>query len=415
MEKRIRSARQYSYTVIISFAFASFGFFGSLGLLFLLLLVATVIIFDSKAIFTKSPSRDVLLLYFGLTTVFFWQLARGMYETPWVEVSFAVSPALPIAIVGLLLILTSQVGFYLQRTTISNFASTGILVVYLIYIILQLFPEGHAFTEIALENQRLSLLTGNPIPFSTIVGGLSLMALLGWHSRNKIGKVNAIVIALCGVYAATVLSGSRGATIGFIFVSPIVLYNLSRSYQLSIGYFLLLIIAIATACILVQLGALNSALIERILKGVETFFSNNNLDSSNFIRMNIWEASWKAILEKPLFGHGVSRRYSAITPFLPEFMKEMKFTHAHNDILSSGVAGGILGLISAAVSLTCGAFYVLANRCDAEVKCYALALTGFCLVIASSNTIFFNDSSSSFYAFAVVLIVIMKKTQKRIE
>ena len=131
--------------------------------------------------------------------------------------------------------------------------------------------------------------------------------------------------------------------------------------------------------------------------------------------MNIWEASWKAILEKPLFGHGVSRRYSAITPFLPEFMKEMKFTHAHNDILSSGVAGGILGLISAAVSLTCGAFYVLANRCDAEVKCYALALTGFCLVIASSNTIFFNDSSSSFYAFAVVLIVIMKKTQKRIE
>lgn len=409
MEKRKSTTRQRSYTLIIFFAFASFGFFGSLGLLFLLLLVVAAIIFDSRAIFTKSPSQDVLMLYFGLTTVFFWQLARGMYETPWVEVSFAVSPALPIAIVGLLLVILSQVHFCLQRTTISNFASTSILVVYIMYIILQLHPQGHAFNEIAGHGQRLSLLTGNPIPFSTIVGGLSLMTLLGWHSRSKIGKFNTIVIALLGVYAATVLSGSRGATIGFIFVSPIILYNLTRSYQLSIGYFLLFIVAIVTACILVQLGALNSALIERILRGVVTFFSNKNLDSSNFMRMNMWEASWRAIIEKPLFGHGVSSRYLAITPFLPEIMKEMKFTHAHNDILSSGVAGGILGMISAAISLTCGAFYVLVKRCDTEVTCYALALTGFCLIIASTNTIFFNDSSSSFYAFSIVLIVIMKK------
>lgn len=408
MEQRIRSARQYSYTIIIAFAFASFGFFGTLGLFFLLLLFVAVIVLDFRALFTKIPSHDVLLLYFGLTTVFFWQLARGMYDTPWTEVSFAISPVFPIAIVGLLLIFTSQVSFYLKRTTVSICASTGILMVYVTYIALQLFPDGHTFTEIAPKDQRLSLLTGNPIPFSTIVGGLSLMTLLGWHSRNKIGKVTMITIAFLGAYAATVWSGSRGATIGCVLVSPIILYNLSRSFKLTIGYFLTLIIMLTTMCILVQVGTLDSGVIDRILKGAITLFTDTNLDSSNFMRINMWVASWTAILEKPLFGHGISERYLAITPYLPEIMKEMKFTHAHNDILSSGVAGGILGLFCAVISLTCGAIYVLLKRCDIEIICYAFALTGFCLVIATSNTIFFNDSSSSFYAFAIVIIIMME-------
>lgn len=399
------------YIWLVCTALVTYGFFGSLGHLFAVLLVVAILVLDWRRIWRNKAPKDAVMLYLGLSAVFYILLVRSIPSTSWEDLVFAVSPILPIAFVGLSILLSAKIDFRISPKEVSTCACVGILAVYGVFYILDALPSGHEIKSLGMRSgARISLFTGNPIPFSTIVGGLSLLAVLGWHDRSVTGRVISILCAVIGVYAATIWAGSRGATLGFMLASPFIVLHVTQSKKWTYAFIGGLAV-ILTALVVAQMnGLVNSSLLSRIIRGTQTIASHENIDRSNYFRMNMWVASIKAIGDAPLLGYGISERFWAIHPHLPEGLN-FKFSHSHNDIFGSGVSGGLLGLLAALVSFFVMPLYVMYFReTSVDRRFLAFSITPFILVIASSNTVYFNDAACSFYAFSVVLFYLVKRS-----
>ncbi len=401
--------RSSFYTALIGLAISVYGFFGSLGHLMAILLVVSFLVLDSRKIYSEKLNKEALWLYWGLTSVLFVGVLRSVATTAVDDLLHAVGPMFPIAFVGLIVVFGSKTGFHIPPLKVSTFACVGIIGVYLVFCILFSLPDTLEIKQIALRsNERISLLTGNPIPFSVIVGGLSLYTLLGWHDRSFVGRVTTLCIAVLGIYAATIWAGSRGATLGIAASSPFIVLHLTQSKRWSITY---IIVASLLACSLIfaqYVGVLNVTILDRITSGIETVFTGQNIDSSNYLRMHMWMSSLAVIVDAPIWGHGLTERFHAIQPHLPDGMN-ISFSHSHNDILGSGVIGGMIVLVLALVSFIVLPLYVLSKAPSSlDQKYLAFSLTPLILVIANSNTIYFNDSSSSFFAFSVGIFYLIR-------
>ena len=401
------------YTWLIALAICVYGFFGSLGHLFSILVVLAILLFDWRRVWSVKLSRDALWLYVGLSFVFYFLLIRSGLTTSLSDLTFAASPMFPVAFVGLIVLLSAKTGLSVAPKAIANFACVGIIGVYIVFFILDALPNGLDIKNTGLRSGgRISLFTGNPIPFSMIVGGLSLLTLVGWHDRTVAGRIFSVSIAGLGAYAATVWAGSRGATLGLAAASPFIIFHLTQSKNWTIVY-LGAALALTIALVAAQsAGLMNSSILARIINGFETVLTGTNIDNSNYYRMNMWVSSIAAIGDAPFLGHGLTERFWAIKPHLPDGLN-FKFSHSHNDILGSGVSGGLVGLLAALCSFLVMPLYVLLKRgISPDQKYLAFSLTSLYVVIANSNTIYFNDAASSFFAFSVALFYLIRTPQQ---
>ena len=83
-----------------------------------------------------------------------------------------------------------------------------------------------------------------------------------------------------------------------------------------------------------NLNYLEMSYFRKIISGVETILSYNNLDRSIHLRLQMWEAIVETIKSAAFFGDDISNRFMAIVPNLPSGFSH-KFSHPHNDILAS--------------------------------------------------------------------------------
>ena len=210
---------------------------------------------------------------------------------------------------------------------------------------------GMSLTQTSGVNQRLMLLAGNPLPFAAAYMTLGFVALLGWHDRSMRSRslaVAALVIAL-----ATVMfwSESRGATLAAL---PLLLLSIwfirPRPATLMIAA-LGLAAPITLVMILGGFGEQVIRSIERLTRGLAKVATGDpSMESSTGLRLIMYRAGIAAWLESPIWGYGVSERFSAVMPHLPEGYS-FRFTHLHNSFLTHAVAGGAVGV---AVVDACG-------------------------------------------------------------
>ena len=309
---------------------------------------------------------------------------------------------LPIPLIGILLILHNRTDLKLSSKKLSQFSQISILLSLIIYVFLKVFTGQDSIWN-SLHSGRLALFSGNPIPFSFCMLGVSILCLANWRHSNKKNKLIAFLLFITGIYFAGFLSGTRGTLFAIVFIAPIIIFYLSSRFKISlfiICFFTLFAILIFQARTAIYL---EYPYFNRIKNGLATMALLENRDDSIWLRLDMWSAGIKAFYEAPIFGHGVTERFMATKPYLNN--PKIGYSHPHNDIFAGFISSGVLGGIAVLISLMSGLSASILSPHQSPSKLYlALMLSCSTMVTGNVSTVLFNDICSAWLAFSTYLI-----------
>ena len=342
-------------------------------------------------------------LFISLTGIFFAFIIRGLFHNETVGSFISISPMLPLPIIGLMILLQVENGLRINSEKLALFSQISVSTALIIYIILSqiLGPESE-FSKHYLG--RLELFSGNPIPFSLAIFGVSVFCLSAWNSSTTGKKILAISCFLLGTYFAGFLSGARGTLISIIISGPFLIWFISKSI---LKTFLITAILITFGAIILFLhknGVIEVHQLDRVLNGINAILNDSSKDYSVQYRIYMWIASIEAIKGLPLFGYDISNRFFAIKPYLPETFSKT-FTHPHNDIFASLLGAGFLGGALGFLSLLSPLWAAFLSESDKDFKLFLAFIVVLSIIFtANFNTVFFNDVTSAWLAFSTFLI-----------
>ena len=394
--------KQNTYNLLVLFTLVSFSFFGSLSHLFSLALI--ILMFGC---YLKSSDRDIqdsngLILFLILSSCFFLFICTSLFRSNLGELFYSLSPMLPIPLIGVLIILHNRTDLKLNSNKLSKFSQISMLFSLIIYGLLKIFT-GQDSILISFHTGRLMLFSGNPIPFSFCMLGISILCLADWRHSSKKDKLIAFLLFIIGVYFAGFLSGTRGTLFAIVLMAPITIFFLSSGFKIS-----LLIISSSTLfAILIFLASsiinLEYAYLNRIKNGLETIILLEDKDNSIWLRLDIWSAGIKAFFEAPTLGHGITERFFALKHHLNN--QKIGFSHPHSDIIAGLISSGVLGGVAVLISLMSGLSASILRADRSSTKLYlALMLSCSTMVTGNVSTVIFNDICSAWLAFSTYLI-----------
>ena len=394
--------KQNRNNLLICLTLVSFGFFGSLSHVFILaLIISNLKIYIQN--YKKRTNQDYAIpLFFALTGCFFLFLISGILHNHSENLLTSLSPIFPIPFIGLLIIFQGSTGFKLSSKQVANFSQISVTFSLLVYLLLSISsgPESYFYR---FHTGRLYLFSGNPIPFSFSLLGVSLFCLADWRNSESKGKIIAVSCFFIGVYFSVFLSGTRGALLSLLIITPIIIFYLSNKFLLTL--FITLGIGSTGGLIFYFsiLGFIEHRYLDNIKNGLLTLTLINESEGSVLHRLIMWSAAIEAISDAPLIGHGITRRYSALKPYFPNSFPS--HSHPHNDIFASIISIGIFGAITAFISLISGFIASLLTPIWSSEKLYfGIMMSSLTLVTASVSTVFFNDITSAWLAFSTYLM-----------
>ena len=390
------------YNALILSTLVSFGSFGSLSHLFSLALIILMIVDYTKSDEKNDGIYKSILLFYILSGSFFLFFLTSLFHTNLRMLLAALSPMLPIPLIGLLIIFQKGMNFKITSKKLSQFSQISILFSLIAYLLLLAFsnPESDFYNS---HSGRVKLFSGNPIPFSFCMFGISIFCLADWRNSSKISNLIAFLFFLTGIYFATILSGTRGTFVSFIVVLPIIIFYISKKFTIRLSVFsifgLVIILVFAT-----DLGkSVTSLFSDRIKNGLETIVHLENHDHSIWQRLDMWSAGQKAFIEAPLLGHGITERFTALKPYLKN--SEINYTHPHSDITAGLVSSGIFGGIAVLISLMSAVIAaILAPKWSHTKLYFSLMITCSAMITGNVSTVLFNDISSAWLVFSTYLI-----------
>ena len=394
--------KQNTYNLLVLFTLVSFSFFGSLSHLFSLALIILMSLWYLRSYHQNIQEFKDLILFLILSSCFFLFLFTTLFHSSLAELSYSLSPMLPIPLIGLLLIFHNRTNLKLSSKKLAKFAQIAIFFSILVYVLQKVFTDQDSILHGA-QNGRLTLFSGNPIPFSYCMLGVSIFCLADWRQSNKKNKLIAFILFITGIYFAGFLSGTRGTLFATILMAPIIIFYLSNGFKIS-----LFIISSSTLFAILILQASSAVNLEhtyfdQIRKGLETIVLLENRDNSIWLRLDMWSAGIKAFFEAPIFGHGVTERFIATKPHLNN--QKIGFSHPHSDIIAGFISSGVLGGIAVLISLLSGLSASILAPSKNTTKLYlALMLSCSTMVTGNVSTVLFNDISSAWLAFSTYLI-----------
>ena len=341
--------KQNYYNALILLILVSFAIFGSLSHLFSFGLILLVLSTSLKTKNSLEFDAKASTLYFALAGCFFIFALRSIYDDNPLESLESLSPMLSIPLIGLLCVFHEKKSFKLNAKRVSKYSQIAVFSALCVYIILFIFagPNSIFYQHIS---GRVELFSGNPIPFSYTILGISIFCLVDWQNSNSKNRIIAFSLFLVGLIFSGILSGTRGTLLSIILISPFLLLYLSKSVKLTMAISSILVIL---SLFLMQMDVKtlgNGSYVDRIMSGVETLTSSKNSDSSIQQRKQMWSAATKTISAKPLSGYGATERFTSIVQYLPSSFPN-RYSHPHNDILASTIIVGLLGGFAAFVSL----------------------------------------------------------------
>ena len=179
---------QTRYNLLICLILVSFGFFGSISHVFTLaLLIFTY--FSRKALehdhrfdFT---AKIVFWLLNGCFVLFFFSTLLRSNLSSLIN---SMSPMMPLPVIGILITFQIKTGFKLNSKQTAQFSKISVLFSFIVYILLSFSTNPNNFFY-EFNTDRLSLFSGNPIPFSFVMLGLSIFCLSNWKNSDQQDKL----------------------------------------------------------------------------------------------------------------------------------------------------------------------------------------------------------------------------------
>lgn len=263
---------------------------------------------------------------------------------------YTMTPNLPLIAVALIALALDPARATLAPARIGHWASVAVVLSFgMALLIWQAQPGwlvlGLSLTEASGVNDRLMLLAGNALPFAATYMTLGFMALLGWHERTPLSRGLSLVALLVSLGTVVVWSQSRGATLTAVPLLVVAIWYLRPSPKQLIAGLAGVAILIGLAMTLGGYGDKIAAVTTRLTQGVATFFSGDAaMEFSTGARLIMYRAGLDAFADSPIWGYGVTQRFAAVLPYLPEGLS-MGFSHLHNSFLTHAVAGGLMGVL----------------------------------------------------------------------
>ena len=315
-------AKTSIFNGLILLSLICFGIFGSLSHVFNLGLVIFLIwhYFNSRNEFSMEPSAKKL--HFALCSIFFVFLIRGMFHSDILASLKSLSPMVAIPIIGLMILLTPKNSFSISAQKVENYAKTAIATTFIVYVI---FSQSLAFRFGLTEHfiGRLEIFSGNAIPFSMAVFGVSIFCLANWKFSKNSDKLIAIICLLIGFWLADIIWNKRNS-LAIIIGMPILIWLVTKSFSV-------ILFAIALTLVIFWLlytegvSMLGSTYTDRLVNGFDTILGKNVLDNSMRLRMELWSSSISAIRDNLFWGYDNSNRFAALSTHLPEgFEKNLR-------------------------------------------------------------------------------------------
>ncbi len=403
-------SKQKTYETLICLTLICFGFFGSLSHIFSLSLIIL-----SFASFRMSNGVNEIdfnskLVFLALSGCFFLFCITSIFRSNFSLLLNSLGPILPIPLIGILILFHNCSGFKLSSKKVAKFSQSAVFLSLVVYLLLLIIPDPNNIYY-KYHEDRLTLFSGNPIPFSFCMLGISILCLADWKQSNKKNKLIAFLLFLIGSYFAVYLSGTRGTLLVLLFISPIVVFYLSNKLK---SVFLVISTFSLAGLLIFQIGLesnIENSYFNRIKNGIETITILKNSDDSIWLRLDMWSAGIKAVFDAPLLGYGIEERFNALKPYLKN--PNINFTHPHNDIIAGSISSGVLGGIASFFSLISSFLAsLLTPHWNIEKIKLGLMLSCSAVITANVSTVFFNDISSAWLAFSTYLIWIMNDEQK---
>ena len=398
----ITAIPQTPHNILICLTLVTFGFFGSLSHLFSLSLLILTLANNRKADNKNEISVRAKILFFSLTGCFFLFLINGFFFSSVGRLLNSLSPMLPMVFIGFLIIFHNVENFPISSRLISQSCQFSIFLSLCIYLLLTTVTEpGDFFYK--YHDGRLTLFSGNPIPFSFAMLGVSIFCISDWKNSKTLERLIGFTFFLVGVYFATYLSGTRGTLLSMIFILPFLILFLSSRIFLTLIIILIFTLISLQFVSLAATNYLKGEYFDRIKNGLDTLIFFKNSDESIWQRLEMWTAASKAISESPMFGYGVTERFNSLKPFLRDFSDF--YSHPHNDILASMISSGFLGFFLALTSLLSPFIAALIAPIKSSTKLYfGFMLSCLAIITGNVSTVFFNDITSAWIAFSTYLI-----------
>ena len=403
-------SKELVFNSLIFLAIISFGIFGSLSHIFnfIIIVLATFHLLIDQT--THRPRNASKKLFFALSFIFFVFVFRGFFHhDKWSSIQ-SLSPMLPLPIIASMVLLINNERLHVKAKHLSIFSKVSVISAFLLYILFYyVLKEWNFFGEAFYG--RLEIFSGNPIPFSTAIYGVTIFCLSNWNESSKSEKIITLACCFIGFWLAGISSGTRGALLVICISMPFFLFFITKSYLLTALIFFLGGL-IGWLVYFFQPITMDDQYLNRLLNGFDSIFSENKKDGSMTLRWEIWSASINTIKENPFFGYDVSNRFTALKINLVETTKKT-FTHPHNDILASVIGAGIIGGLMSIISLLSPIWAsILSNKKNETKFLLGVLVTLSIVVTANTNTIFFNDITSAWLAFSTFLIWNLKFDQE---
>jgi O-antigen ligase len=351
---------QHFINICLLSSFALAPFFGST----ILILIATVSIWVFINYSIKQPTfsdtrpfKLIGLIQLSYFASFF--ILELYHSETMIQQLRDQAKTFPILVIGLTAFLLYDKTIPITFHSISTAAIIGVFISTIVPFLLSasypytshlLAPIEH---KIALSS-RLTMGSGNPLPFGTLLITLSFLSIVHLKKRSVTGKLFAIGALLLGTLTVAFWNQSRGPMLATIPLGLITIWYVTYSgnwsesikYTLKI-FFILVVIVLLGTTIIEKTNSLHQTKVaqvyQKLKSGLLTFSSGENQDESVYRRTVMYKSGVKAALRSPLIGHGIKDRFTATIPYRSSDIT-WAYTHLHSTFINHFVAGGIVGL-----------------------------------------------------------------------
>jgi len=243
----------------------------------------------------------------------------------------------------------------------------------------------------------------NPIPYAFIITMWGVFLLARGLDRGRGGRM--LILSSAIAIIPVVLSESKIDWIAMIAGYGLTIVFVAWKRQ-RFG-FLWKGALVAIPMLVIAYFALAHRRIEQFVHEVDAYAARGELTEGSFgYRWELLRASWRAVLDRPWFGHGIVERKTAAFAYAdPNGPDITTLGHLHNDYLTHAVAFGVPGIVFVLAFL--GFFIAVGRgswRASGSATAYAITLM---LAIYMVTDVAFNmDPMSGALTIALGLLLI---------
>jgi len=440
MDKKIRNSQNINFVLLSSFALAPL--LGSTILIFILFLVLYTVknlTFNKQWFTAYLPIRIIGLAFISYFCCF--TILELIHSENLQTATRALGKIFPIFVIGLLGLLLEIKKFPIRYLDIGNAAILGIYLTTSLALFFKfLFPvisiNGYDFVTNDLDiHGRLTMFSGNALPFGTMFITVSFLTLAGIAEKSPLNRLIAVSALIVGILTVVSWNQSRGPMLSAIPLLFITFCFIIMQFKLHKKIFSYLVLTLLIIILSVVFYSFRNSIIHflyfsPIIESVDpttlfdkywyayrTVLEGKPYDLSVYTRLVMYSASIETFFASPFIGHGLDGMSLAILPFLHSEWAEITYRHFHNVFINHSLAGGLIGLVALAMLLASPLitlYHSTNGKYMDTIYCSFIIMTSM-IFNGMTNVLFFQDLLGSFFTILILINGIASYHKKTLE